>query len=137
MKPPADIERLKDAGVVTGNWDFSQKPDGHAHQTSDARVAVIGEKEVAQVFTALGFEVFSDTRAYKVRETIKDLAEKDFTLILVTESCTLGLEDFIASYTAQPYPIILSIPDGVTQRGIGQAQIDANVKKVSRIGGGT
>jgi vacuolar-type H+-ATPase subunit F/Vma7 len=72
-----------------------------------------------------------------VHETIKELAGKGYALILVTESCTVGLEETLASFNAQPYPIILPIPDGVSTKGIGHAQIDANIKKVSRKGGNT
>ena len=123
-----------DAGVITGNWDFSQKPEGHARETADARIAAVGEKEVVGIFAALGFEVFPYTRGYKVRETVKDLAAKNYTLILITESCTAGLEDLLNTYLTQPYPIILPIPDGAAAKGIGHAQINANLKKVNMKG---
>jgi len=106
-----EIERLKDAGLITGNWDFSQKPEGHARETADARIAAVGEREVVGIFASLGFDVFAFTRAYKVRETVKDLAAKGYTLILITESCAAGLDDLFTSFNAQPYPIILKLPD--------------------------
>ena len=100
-----------------------------------ARTAVIGDKDVAEVFGALGFEVFPFTREYKVRETIKELAAKNYTLVLITESCAAGVSDYLTGFTAQPYPIFLTIPDGVTAKGLGHAKIDANNKKVSLRGG--
>lgn len=135
MKPETENELLKHAGVVTGNWDFSHRPDGHAHQTAAARIAAIGDKNVVSVFGALGIDTFPFTRDYKVRETIKDLAAKNYNIILVTEDCIAEIQDLIASFTSQPYPIIVPIPDGVTAKGIGHARIDANIKKVNMKGG--
>jgi len=130
-KPLNEGERLLDASVVAGNWDFSAKPKGHAHDSFNARVAVIGDKDVVSAFTALGFEIFPYTREHKVRETIKDLASKNYTLILITESCVENLNDFLAAYTSQPYPIILPIPDGVSPKGIGTARVIASTRKVT------
>lgn len=130
-KPLTESERLLDASVIAGNWDFSKKPEGHAQNTFDARIAVIGDIDVISAFTAIGFEIFPFTREYKVRETIKELAAKNYSLILITESCIQGLEDFLATYTVQPYPVILPIPDGVSIKGLGHERISANIKKVN------
>lgn len=130
-KPLTDGERLIDASIVAGTWDFSKKPEGHAQNTLEARVAVIGDIDVVSVFGALGFDVFPYTREYKIRETIKDLAARDYTLILITETCARGLDDFLATYTAMPYPIILPIPDGASIKGLGMERINTNIKKVN------
>lgn len=124
-------ERLLDASVVAGNWGLFEKSEGHAHNTADARIAVIGDKDVVGAFTALGFEMFPYTRDHKVRETIKDLAAKNYSLVLITESCAEGLADFLATFTTQPYPIILPIPDGVSVKRIGIGRIDANARRVN------
>lgn len=134
-KSLTDGERLLDASIVAGNWDFSEKPEGHARNTADARIAVIGDKDVVGAFAALGFEIFPYTRDRKLRETIKDLAAKNYSLILIAESCTEGLDDLLATFTAQPYPILLPIPDGVSIKKVGMGRIDANIKKVNAVKG--
>lgn len=137
MKEPIPgSKQCLDTSVIAGNWDLFKKPDGHAQDTVDARIAVIGDKDIVCAFAAIGFEVFPYTRDYKVRETIKDLAGKNYSLILITESCMENLGGFLEPYTSQPYPIILPIPDGVFSKKIGHKRIDANLKKVNAAKGG-
>lgn len=124
-------ERLLDASVVTGNWDFSIKTERSHAREIEARMAAIGDKDVVTAFATLGFEIFPYTYDYKIRETIKDLAAKNYSLILITEACAQNLADFLATFTAQPYPIILPIPDGVSIKGVGMGRVNAYRKKVS------
>lgn len=125
-------ERLLDASVVTGNWDLSVKTEkSHAHEIVEARIAAIGDKDVVTAFAALGFEIFPYTNDYKIRETIKDLATKNYSLILITEACAQNLTDFLATFTTLPYPIILPIPDGVSIKGVGMGRVNTYRKKVT------
>ena len=67
---------------------------------SDSRMAVIGDKDIVQLFGAVGADVyFTDT---KNAETIVHNIANKYDLILVDGNCAIKHLD-------EPYPIILEI----------------------------
>ena len=90
------------------------------------KIAAIGDKNIITIFKAVGAEVFACATAYKVRAALKKLCEDNYTLIFITEKEYLQSLDLLPQ-TA--YPIILPIPNGVTDMKIGQQRIQSFTQK--------
>ena len=93
------------------------------------RIAVIGDKDVVTVFGALGIDVFPYTAAQKIRATIKELTEKEYSIIMITEKEAENVEDLINRTKTEPYPIILPIPDGMRESGFGMKKVMESIEK--------
>ena len=67
------------------------------------KIAVIGDKNIVQVFKTFGADVFPS------EHSIEDIAGKEYAVILTTENELYKTGD-------KPYPIILPIPNGVRHK---------------------
>ena len=95
----------------------------------DPKIAVIGEKDVICVWKAVGAEIFPYTHANKIKETVKDLAAKQYKIILITENEARESNDFLDEFSDQAYPIIIPIPNGVENLGFGQKLVQQYIAK--------
>jgi len=96
---------------------------------NNGKTAIIGDKDSVTAFKALGVRVFPDTNPFAVRETLKRLAREHYALILITERAAEGVADAIAKYKAEPYPIIIPIPDSTGTTGFGIQGLKNDVEK--------
>ena len=62
------------------------------------RVGVIGDKDSVLGFTAIGFEAFPVENAEQAEILLRDLAEKEFAVLYVTEQVAASLESVLALY---------------------------------------
>ena len=117
-------EILHDASVVIGNWDLTGQV---GHKVTD-KIAVIGDKDCVFVFKGLGVDVFSYTHPHKVRKIVKELVEKNYAIILITEREAEAADVFDIP-GAGPYPIIVPIPNGIGKSGYGLSRVQKNIAK--------
>jgi V/A-type H+-transporting ATPase subunit F len=100
-------------------------------------IAVVGEKDIVLPFKAIGFSVYYDTEREDITERLKDLAGKDFKIILITEKEAEKVGDYLALRAPISYPIIIPIPDGITNSNYGLKRLEQNIEKAigSKTGG--
>jgi V/A-type H+-transporting ATPase subunit F len=96
---------------------------------NNINIAVIGEKDIILPFKAIGFAVFYDTEADGIIKRCKQLAERDCQIILITEKEAEKVGEYLDSRMAVPYPIIMTIPDGITNSGYGIKRLEKNIEK--------
>ncbi|MEA4892213.1 MAG: V-type ATP synthase subunit F [Peptococcaceae bacterium] len=93
------------------------------------KIAVIGDRESALGFKALGLEtVFADT-ADQGKEALHRLAGEDCAVIYITEQLARNMQQEISRYTDEVKPAIILIPGKGGSLGIG---IDSVHKTVER-----
>lgn len=96
---------------------------------TDAEVAVIGEKDIILPFKAIGFAVYYDTERDGIIKRCKGLTETECKIILITESAAEKVTDYLNTRAGLPYPIIMPIPDGITNSGYGIKRLEKNIEK--------
>ena len=97
---------------------------------NDSKIAVIGKKDTILIFRSLGMDLFfTDTADPKA--LIKDLVEKQYPIILVTEREAILAGDILDNLADRPYPIVVPIPDGIAGYGLGAGKIADSVKKAT------
>lgn len=117
----------QDAADSIGNWDLSRT--NSVKQTTAAKIAVIGEKDAISIFRAVGAEIFPHTDANEIKEIIKTLIEKDYTIILITEKEANSIHEFLSTLRMTTYPIILPIPNGIENLEYGLKRVQENLHK--------
>lgn len=93
-----------------------------------ASIAVIGDKDLVAAFKAVGMDVFEAITPSQAQEQIKALAMK-YSVIFITEDLAEQIEEYIARYKNQTYPIIIPIPSGNGATGYGMLGIKKNVER--------
>jgi len=101
------------------------------NDSNENHIAVIGDKDTVLVFKALGMDVYFPNEDVNSKEILKQLVEYGYHIILITEREAILAGDYIESLADMPYPIILPIPDGVGNYGLGMGKITANIEKAS------
>ena len=96
---------------------------------SDAKIAVIGDKESILIFKALGFHTVEAFTAETVDKAIKALAEDHYAVIYITEDAAEMVAETIDRYKTIAYPAIIPIPGRTGAKGIGMKGVRANVEK--------
>jgi len=104
-------EILKDASVSIGTWDFSGTRKQKYPEVG--KVAAVGEKELVSVFKTVGADVFPVTDAVNTAETLKDLTERDYSVILMTEKAASQAAPIIEALNGRCFPIILNMQNGM------------------------
>ncbi len=94
------------------------------------KVAVMGEYDSIYGFAALGLSTFPVENDHdKCADTLKHLAENDFAVIYITESCAALLEEEIEAYQEQTRPAIILIPGISGNTGEGIARVKKSVEQ--------
>ncbi|MDR1917480.1 MAG: hypothetical protein LBQ05_00650 [Christensenellaceae bacterium] len=92
-------------------------------------IAVIGEKDIILPFKAIGFAVYYDTEPDDIIKRCKELTDAECKIILLPEKDAEKVTDYINSRAAFAYPIIMPIPDGITNSGYGIKRLEKNIEK--------
>jgi len=103
---------------------------------NNKKIAAVGNKDTILIFKALGVEVFYETEAEGLRETMKKLVAAEYPIILITEQEAMKISDYIDARAAIAYPIILPIPDGVAPSNYGNERIMQKIEKAIGSTGG-
>ncbi|MCL2570562.1 MAG: hypothetical protein FWE16_05165 [Firmicutes bacterium] len=102
------------------------------------KIAAVGSKDTVLIFKSMDVDVFFQTAPRDVLKTLKDLVTQKYSIVFITESVAVGVNDFLNLRRAHPYPIFMPIPDGISSTGYGQQRIKDNMERAigsSRIGG--
>lgn len=86
------------------------------------KTAIIGEGESVLVFKAVGVEPFSVSSAAEAEKTLSQIA-KTYKIIFITDDFAAAIDDKIKKYTAQSYPVIVSVPSKAGSNGYGEKNL--------------
>lgn len=93
------------------------------------KIGVIGDKDSVLPFKLFGFDVrFAYSRTV-TEALLKEMTEKNYGVIYLTEQIAQKIPETLASYQAKMTPAVILIPSHRGSIGLGKAQIDANVEK--------
>ncbi len=92
------------------------------------KTAIIGDGESILVFKAVGVEPFSVSTAEEAEKTLSQIA-KTYKIIFITDDFAAAIDDKIKKYTAQSYPVIVSIPSKSGSNGYGEKNLVEAMEK--------
>lgn len=94
------------------------------------KIAMIGDRESALGFMALGFSVFEADSAPAAGEILHRLAKTgEYAVIFLVENYAVQLEQDIARYKDDPLPAVTVIPGKSGTEGYGMAAIKSAVER--------
>lgn len=94
-----------------------------------SKIGVVGEKDFAQLFTAVGLEAFFTEDSATAARLVHRLAREGYAAVFVQEKFFEDCGETIREYASEVYPAIIPIPDGNGSRGTGMAALKQNVEK--------
>ena len=100
-------------------------------------MAVIGEAAVIKVFQAVGYACYDETDPTAVIERCEKLAAAGTKIILILEKTAQQIASYLDSRAGIPYPIILPIPDTISNGHYGLTRLQQNMEKAMgmKVGG--
>ena len=100
-------------------------------------IAVIGEQALVKVFQAIGYDCFYDTQPEAVINRCHELETAGYKIILILEKTAAQIGKYLDSRASIAYPIIMPIPDTVSQTNYGMQRLNQNMEKAMgiKIGG--
>jgi len=100
---------------------------------SSKAIAVIGEQAIVKIFNALGYDCFYDTEPDAVIARCQALDTAGYKIILILEKTAAQIGKYLDSRAGIPYPIIMPIPDTITQENYGMQRLNQNMEKAMGI----
>jgi V/A-type H+-transporting ATPase subunit F len=92
-------------------------------------IAAIGDSDTILLFNAIGIRTYSLKNPMEIDKTIYELVNEKCKIIYVTEEVYTMIPNTIEKYKSLPFPVIIPIPSGETNKGIGMKKIKENVEK--------
>ncbi len=93
------------------------------------KVGIIGDKDSIMGFLALGIDIFPAYEADEIKKNIRDLVEKEYAIIYITEQASLLVQEYIARYKDNRLPAIIIIPGIGGSMGIGMNEVRESAKR--------
>ena len=93
------------------------------------KAAVIGPKSVAALYGAAGVAVFEPGPEISAQKLISKLYGEGYGIIFIAEQIYKSCEDAVKKYLTDPYPIIIPVPDDMSDGTYSKERIAANIKK--------
>lgn len=93
------------------------------------KIAVIGAHESIYGFAALGLETYPVQDEYEGRKVLKEVADRDYAVIYITEEMAAKLTDEIDKYRERYLPAIIQIPGVMGNTGAGIKNVKKSVEQ--------
>lgn len=93
------------------------------------KVAVIGDRDSIYGFAAIGLDTYPVEKTEDAAKLLKELAEKDYAVIYITESLQSALLSEIDNYVSRPLPAIIPIPGVSGNTGMGMRNVKKSVER--------
>ena len=93
------------------------------------KVAVMGDWDSIYGFAALGLEIFPENEPAKAEKILRQLAERDYAVIYITEALAKELERELDHYRSAPLPAIIPIPGISGNTGMGVQMVKKSVEQ--------
>ena len=92
------------------------------------KTAIIGDGESILVFKAVGVDPFP-VKTPLDAETVLTKIARTYKIIFITDDFAAEIDSQIKKYTAQSYPIIVSIPSKAGSNGYGEKKLLESMEK--------
>lgn len=83
------------------------------------KICAIGDYDSICGFSALGMDIFEATEKEAVEKYIKDLAAREYAVILITENAAFEASEEIDKFKNEKVPAIIPIPSVTGTYGMG------------------
>lgn len=93
------------------------------------RIAVLGDRDSIYGFAALGLDIFPVSDSETGARTLRNLAERDYAVIYITEALAKELETELEHYREAPLPAIIPIPGVRGNTGMGISMVKKSVEQ--------
>jgi len=93
------------------------------------KVGVIGDRDSALGFKAVGLDVFPCATAEEARKALKDVAKGEYAIIFVTENLAKDIREAMDQYKDQKLPAIVPIPGMDGNYGVGFGNLKKSVER--------
>ena len=98
------------------------------------KVAVIGSSDFVMPFSALGVDTFAvGETPEQIAETAKQVAHRDYALIVVAENIAAAAEEAFADSQQSPTPCIVVVPFTTESRGFATQALGEVLKMATGI----
>ena len=93
------------------------------------KIAVMGDRDSIYGFAAVGLEPIAVSGKEEAVEKLRELAEKEYAVIYITEGLAAGIEKEIERYRERKLPAIILIPGVSGNTGKGLAAVKRSVEQ--------
>ena len=93
------------------------------------KIGVIGDRESVLGFKAVGLSVFPCEEPEAAGRILKEIAEKEFAIIYITEQLYQHLGELTDRYADKRLPAIIPIPGKEGSLGIGMTSVKKAVER--------
>lgn len=93
------------------------------------QIACIGENEDIIIFNGIGITPFVIKDRKEVSKKIDELAEGGTKVVIVSDIFQEGISETLEKYQEQSFPIILLLPLGGVETGLGIEKIRKDVER--------
>lgn len=94
-----------------------------------SRIAVMGDRDSIYGFAAVGLKPFPVTDSKEAAETLKELSEKDYAVIYITEALAQSLEKEIEHFNSNGRFAIIPIPGISGNTGKAMRSVKRSVER--------
>jgi len=78
----------------------------------ESKIAIIGDKDLVEGFTAAGFQVFSpEDEKEEIVSALNEVVRNDFSICFILERFALKVKEQIRELGSKTYPAIIILPD--------------------------
>lgn len=93
------------------------------------KVGVIGDRDTALAFKALGVNIFPVINPEEAKKALREMAREKYAVIFITEQVSVEIEDMIDEYENEVLPAIIPIPNNQGSLGVGLKKIRESVER--------
>lgn len=93
------------------------------------KIGVLGEYDSIYGFSALGLDIYPVKGQEEIKETLRQLAEGGYGILLVTEAAAAQATEEIEQYRERVTPVILLIPGVTGNTGAGVEGVKKTVEQ--------
>jgi len=93
------------------------------------KIGVIGDRDSALGFKAVGLDVFPCATADEAKRVLKDIAKEEYAIIFITEGLAKDMREATDQYKDQKLPAIVPIPGMDGNYGVGFGNLKKSVER--------
>lgn len=93
------------------------------------KIAVLGDRASVSGFACIGLDTYPVTDKIQAAKKLKELAQHDYAVILITESLASHLEKEIDKFKENIAPAIILIPGAAGNTGKGMSMVAKSVER--------
>jgi len=93
------------------------------------KIGVIGDRDSALGFKAVGLDVFPCATADEAKKILKEVAKDEFAIIFITEGLAKDMREAMDQYKDQKLPAIIPIPGMDGNYGVGFSNLKKSVER--------